>query len=521
MPRVLIAEDNTANVLLIREFCKDMDFDPMVVEDGRAVIEAVRFSPPDLILMDIDAPVVDGLTATIEIRGLLNVSEQMMIIGLNSDSPATSAACRIAGMNQILSKPLQPERLMAALRAARAPLNLQATATAPEQSKANVESDEVLRRRIAEVLGPVPANTPAGRLQYINAQKLAGQFADEWADIAATVEMVTLEVIEQHGGGSVICKKFGELDFILMTPGLTEDESEAKCQSITKEICHTLAGDEAGAKFHIRTVILDTKAAVRAAEAAVAAEAASQAKRCTNPDILPWTSLRFWPAWETQRRKFPIHAVRAELDANGRLLAEGAEALNRAGPEHFHATIDISTIAELTGRLEGYETLEQPRLLSVPLHLHTLEDLPALTRYLRYMEKIPKKIRERLIIEIHGVPNEMRAVQIAELQKPILPHCLHTMLVVPPSYSNFAVLKQISGQIIGLKLPAIDADAEPDLAALKQFGMRAKQAGLTVAASMVSHRLHRDWGLTSSRYVLGPAIAAPQVALGPNVKFIA
>jgi CheY-like chemotaxis protein len=517
MPRVLIAEDNSANILLIRDFCKDMDFDPMVVEDGRAVIDAVRSSPPDLILMDIDAPVVDGLAATIEIRGLQNVSEQMMIIGLNSDSPAISAACRIAGMNQILSKPLQPERLMAALRAARAPLNLQAAVTAPEQSKAQVESDEALRRRIAEVLGPVPANTSVGRLHYINAHKLSGQFGDDWADIAATVEMVTLGAIEQHGGGSIFYKRFAELDFILMMPGLTEDECAAQCQCIAKEICHTLAGDEAGAKFHIRTIVFDTKAAVQEAKA----EAASQVKRSENADVLPWTELRFWPAWEAQRRKFPLHAIRADHDADGCLLPEAAAALKRDGAEHYHAALDISTIAELTGRLEGHETLEQPRLLSVPLHLHTLESLPVLTRYLRYMEKIPKKIRERLIIEIHAVPTEMRAMQLAELQKPILPHCLHTMLVVPPSYNNFAVLKQISGQIIGLKLPEVEADAEPDLAALKQFGMRAKQAGLTVAASMICHRLFRDWGLISCSYVLGPEIAVPQTMLGPNAKFIA
>ncbi len=520
MPRVLIAEDNSANVLLIRDFCKDMDFEPMVVEDGRAVIEAVRSSPPDLILMDIDAPVVGGLAATIEIRGLQNVTERMMIIGLNSESPAISAACRIAGMNQILSKPLQPDRLIAALRAARAPLNLQAADTAPEQSKAQTESDEVLHRRIAEVLGPVPANTPVGRLHYINAQKLSGQFGEEWPDIAATVEMVTLGAIEQHGGGSVFYKRFAELDYILMTPGLTEEECAAKCQTIAKEICHTLAEDEAGAKFHIRTVVFDMKAAAQEV-AAAAAQAGAQAHKSKNPDVLPWTELRFWPAWETQRKKFPIHVVRVDRDAQGQLLPEGVEALGTLGPEQYYAALDLSVVANIVERLEGHETLEQPRLLSLPLHLHTLEALPMLTSYLRYMEKIPKKIRERLIIEIHSVPNEMRAAQLAELQKPILPHCLHTMMVVPPSYSNFAVLKQISGQIIGLKLPETEPDAEPDLAALKQFGMRAKQAGLTIATSMVRNRLYRDWGLTTCRYALGPAIAEPLTTLGPHAKFIA
>lgn len=489
----------------------------MVVEDGRAVINAVRASPPDLILMDIDAPVIGGLAATIEIRGLRNVTEQMMIIGLNSDSPATAAACRIAGMNQILSKPLQPERLMAALRAARAPLNLQATASAPEQTKAQTkaprESDEALQKRIAEMLGPVPANTPAGRLHYINAQKLEGQFGETWAEISATVEGVTLGAIEEHGGGSIFYKRFAELDYILMMPGLTEEECAAKCQCIAKEICHVLAQDEAGARFHIRTVVFDTKAVVREAEV--------RFRKSDNPDVLPWSVLRFWPAWESQKKKFPIHMVRVSLDAQGRLLPEAEEALAAQGEKEYYNVLDISVIANLVERLEGHDTLEQPRLISLPLHLHTLETLPVLTRYLRYAEQIPKKIRERLIIEIHGVPNEMRAVQLAELQKPILPHCLHTMLVVPPAYNNFAVLKQISGQITGLKLAQLEADAVPDLAELKQFGTRAKQAGLTVATSMISHRLHRDWGLTSCRYVLGPAIAEAQTVLGPHAKFIA
>jgi hypothetical protein len=94
------------------------------------------------------------------------------------------------------------------------------------------------------------------------------------------------------------------------------------------------------------------------------------------------------------------------------------------------------------------------------------------------------------------------------------------MMVVPPSYNNFTVLKQISGQIIGLKLPELEEEAEPDLAALKLFSQRAKQAGLTIAASMLTHRLHRDWGLTSCRYVFGPAIAEPLTTLGPAAKFI-
>ena len=75
-----------------------------------------------------------------------------------------------------------------------------------------------------------------------------------------------------------------------------------------------------------------------------------------------------------------------------------------------------------------------------------------MARYLRYIELIPKKIRERLVIEIHGIPKEIRAAQIAELQKPILAHCLHTIHLVSPLYRNFNMLKQMSDQIVGVEL---------------------------------------------------------------------
>jgi hypothetical protein len=157
----------------------------------------------------------------------------------------------------------------------------------------------------------------------------------------------------------------------------------------------------------------------------------------------------------------------------------------------------------------------------LPLHFRTLEAFAPMARYLRYIELIPKKIRERLVIEIHDIPKDIRVTQMAELQKPILAHCLHTMLVVSPLYRNFNVLKQLSGQIVGVELSENGAEAEAELAALKQFAAMAKQSGLTLAASMTSNRPFRDWGLISCRYVSGPAIACAQPNLNPGAKFIA
>ena len=511
MARALIAEDNNINALLIRDVCKDMDFEPMAVEDGQAAVDAVRESAPDVILLDIGAPVVDGLSATIQIRGLRNVNERMMIIGLNSDSETTSAACRIAGMNHILATPLKPERLMAALRAARAPLNLQAAVSEAEQGHEEPETEPVLLQRVADLFGAIPPQTPCARLHFINAPKLKPQFGEDWADVAATIEMIARAQIEQVFGADTPCKKFDGLDFLLVAPGMDEAACIEKCQAAAKQICLALAEDEAGAKFHIRTFVFLGQLSV-AAPALAVSEAPVQRD---NPDILPWTKLIFWPVWDVPKRKFPIHSVRVDRDKDGAYLPE-AQAAQGTGLEPYYEALDLSAVAALVERLDGYETLEQPRLLTLPVHLHTLGAPVALTHYLRYLEKIPKKIRERLIVELHDVPPDMRAGQIVELQKPILPHCLHTMLVVPPSYAQLNVLRQVSGQIVGLKLP----EGELDILALKLFGQRAKQAGLNLVASMVCHTGQRDWGLASCQYVLGPAIALPQMALGPHAKFI-
>jgi CheY-like chemotaxis protein len=518
MPRVLIAEADDANALLIREYCMDLDFEPVRL-GGMRVVDSVRNDPPDLIVMDLDDAAADGLAATVEIRSLRNVSEQMMIIGLNGASPELAAACRIAGINQILAKPLQPDRLLAALRAARAPLNQQAAALEQVQHHGHVGSDAAVLRDMGETFGPLAVETPFARLHYINIHKLERQFGEAWSVIAAHIELTTKLIIENHLGESAAYKKFDVLDYVFMTPGLTQADCAGKCRGIAQEICRSLAGDESGAKFHVRTNVFNVAASMPDAAATLAARL--QEARAANPDILTWTALKFWPVWDTQRRKFPLHSIRADRGDDGALLPEAVETIQSFGRAAYNEALDVSMIADLLGRLEGYDTLEQPRLLTLPLHYKTLESFAIMSRYLRYIEQIPKKIRERLVIEIHDIPKDLKAMQMAEVQKPVLPHCLHTMLVVSPAYRNFTVLKQISNQIVGVELSDDTGEMEQELVALRQFAPLAKQSGLTLVASMINNRPFRDWGLTSCRYVSGVAVALVQPSLSPAAKFVA
>jgi CheY-like chemotaxis protein len=66
--RVLVAEDDETNVTLIADFLEARSFDVFVARNGREAVDMARDLRPDLILMDIQMPVMDGLTAIREIR---------------------------------------------------------------------------------------------------------------------------------------------------------------------------------------------------------------------------------------------------------------------------------------------------------------------------------------------------------------------------------------------------------------------------------------------------------------------
>src|SRR4029453_17497457 len=72
MPTVLYIEDNRDNRMLVRRILMASDYDFVIQEadNARTGIEMARQNPPDLILMDMSMPEMDGLTATRMLRGI-------------------------------------------------------------------------------------------------------------------------------------------------------------------------------------------------------------------------------------------------------------------------------------------------------------------------------------------------------------------------------------------------------------------------------------------------------------------
>ena len=122
--RVLAAEDNAINQLVLKTLLHQMGVDPTVVENGQLALDAWEAGDWDVILMDIQMPVMDGLTATAAIRNREADTgrPRTPIVALTANAMAHQVEQYIAGgMDGHVAKPIQAADLFAALTRAAVP----------------------------------------------------------------------------------------------------------------------------------------------------------------------------------------------------------------------------------------------------------------------------------------------------------------------------------------------------------------------------------------------------------------
>jgi CheY-like chemotaxis protein len=114
--RILIAEDDATNRLVVGKMLKEFDVETRVVTDGVQAVQATSEGDYDLVLMDVRMPEMDGLAATRSIRSRGGRFAAMPIIALTANAfPEDVKECREAGMSDFLAKPLRKSALAAAL----------------------------------------------------------------------------------------------------------------------------------------------------------------------------------------------------------------------------------------------------------------------------------------------------------------------------------------------------------------------------------------------------------------------
>ena len=106
--RVLLVEDNPVNEVLATCVLTKRGYEVTVARNGREALQALKTQTPDLVLMDIQMPEMDGFEATAAIRmDEANTGKHIPIIAMTAHAMAGDAErCLAAGMDAYVSKPI-------------------------------------------------------------------------------------------------------------------------------------------------------------------------------------------------------------------------------------------------------------------------------------------------------------------------------------------------------------------------------------------------------------------------------
>jgi two-component system cell cycle response regulator DivK len=114
--RILVIEDQEDNRQILRDLLTSADFEVIEAEDGQAGLVAAADHRPDLILMDMQLPILDGYEATRRLKAdtALHAIPVIAVTSYASSSDADKA--RAAGCDAFVSKPFSPRQLLAKIR---------------------------------------------------------------------------------------------------------------------------------------------------------------------------------------------------------------------------------------------------------------------------------------------------------------------------------------------------------------------------------------------------------------------
>ncbi|WP_298542012.1 response regulator [uncultured Aquimarina sp.] len=111
--KILVAEDNKVNQLVTKNLLKNIGCECTMVENGFEAVQVLKNQTFDLVLMDINMPVLDGMQATLKIRKFDTTTP---IIALTaSELSEVGEECKKAGMNDLINKPLNKNHLRDAI----------------------------------------------------------------------------------------------------------------------------------------------------------------------------------------------------------------------------------------------------------------------------------------------------------------------------------------------------------------------------------------------------------------------
>ena len=211
--RILLAEDNIVNQQLAVHLLHRMGYRPDVVSNGLEVLEALHRQPYDVVLMDVQMPEMDGLTATRQIQQQWPEGDRPRIIAMTANAMrGDREECLAAGMDDYVSKPIRIANLLRALQncapdaalqlasastgANQAPLNPHADSPTPTESNPSLPVEPSSHNH-HQAIDSAALNTSLAMMGGVSAEALAQLLDIYRSNAAALIEMLDQAVAQQ------------------------------------------------------------------------------------------------------------------------------------------------------------------------------------------------------------------------------------------------------------------------------------------------------------------------------------
>jgi two-component system cell cycle response regulator DivK len=114
--RILVVEDQEDNRQILRDLLGSAGYDLVEAEDGPAALASVKRQRPDLILMDIQLPLMDGYEATRRIKADPDLQSIPIIAVTSYALSGDEDKARAAGCDGYVTKPFSPRKLLAKIK---------------------------------------------------------------------------------------------------------------------------------------------------------------------------------------------------------------------------------------------------------------------------------------------------------------------------------------------------------------------------------------------------------------------
>ena len=114
--RILVVEDQLDNRQILHDLLTNAEFDIVEAENGEEAIEFAQASRPDLILMDIQLPILDGYEATRRLKADTDLKSIPIIVVTSYALSGDEEKARLAGCDDYVAKPFSPRQLLAKIK---------------------------------------------------------------------------------------------------------------------------------------------------------------------------------------------------------------------------------------------------------------------------------------------------------------------------------------------------------------------------------------------------------------------